>query len=216
MLKPEIIKAVAVTAELTGTQMSEAGMEAMCEHLGGYDTQAVLTALHRCQLELRGGLSLGAVMDRLDDGHPGPEIAWAMVARLGEDDSVVWTEEIAQSFGLVRGMLSDRVGARLAFIESYRSKLAIARAEKRGPVWWASLGYDPAGRASVVLEALEQGRLPAAAARRMLPPHQWPTELQPDYRALPDGQRVAKTLVEDLTRQMAGEARHDDDKEPDR
>lgn len=213
MLKPEIIKAVAVTAELTGTTMSEAGMEAMCEHLGGYDTQAVLKALHRCQLELRGALSLGAVMDRLDDGHPGPEIAWAMVARLGEDDSVVWTDEIAQSFGLVRGMLSDRVGARLAFIEAYRGRLAEAQAEKREPVWWASLGHDPAGRAGVILEAVEKGRLAPAAVHRMLPPHEWPENKGQGMHQLSDGRRDAKALVQDLTRKLASEARKP---EPDR
>jgi hypothetical protein len=213
MLNPDIIKAVSITAELTGAQLSEGAMEAMCEHLSGYATDAVLKALHRCQLELRGPLSLGAVMDRLDDGHPGPEIAWAMVARLGEDDSVVWTEEIAQSFGVVRGMLADRVGARLAFLEAYRTRLAEARAAQRAPVWWASLGYDPAGRAGVIREAIEKGRLAPAAARRMLPPHEWPAEMLPEATALGEGQRNATELVQDLTRKIARDAR---DQEADR
>ena len=179
MLNPKIVQAVAVTAELTGSTLSEVAMTAMVEHLSAYETAAVLAALHRCQLELRGALTLGAIVDRLDDGHPGPETAWAMVGALREEDSVVWTDEISRAFGVARPILSDPVAARMAFLEVYRRNLGEARAARRGPAWWASLGYDMAGRVDALTRAVEQNRLPPSDARRMLPPHAWPPCIVP-------------------------------------
>ena len=202
-LNPEIVKAVVVTAELTGSALSEAGIEAMVEHLSGYPAPIVLKALHRCQLELRGGLTLGAVMDRLDDGHPGPETAWAMVGGLDEDASVVWTDEIAASYGLVRG-LTDRVASRLAFVEDYRQRLAEARQQQRPPVWRASLGWDASRRAGVVREAVERGRLTVGQARAMLPEHEMPSARS---LILPEGAASARALVQALTRQLMAEKR---------
>ena len=179
MLNPKIVQAVAVTAELTGSTLSEVAMTAMVEHLSAYETEAVLAALHRCQLELRGALTLGAIVDRLDDGHPGPETAWAMVGALREEDSVVWTDEIAQAFGVARPILADHVAARLAFLETYRRLLGEARAARRGPAWWASLGEDMAGRVDALTRAVEKQQLFACEARRMLPPHVWPPLIAP-------------------------------------
>ena len=207
MLNPEIVKAVVVTSELTGSTLSEAGIEAMVEHLSGYPVAIVLKALHRCRLELRGGLTLGAVMDRLDDGHPGPETAWVMVAGLGEDDSVVWTDEMAAAYGLVRGM-RDRVAGRLAFVEDYRKRLADARQEQRPPRWWASIGWDAAGRAGAIIEAVERKRLTEGEARALLPEHEWLGGSQP---ALTDGREAARSLVSSLTRRLMTDAR---DEEP--
>lgn len=203
MLNPDIVKAVVVTCELTGSTLSEAGIEAMVEHLSGYSAAMVLKALHRCQLELRGGLTLGAVMDRLDDGHPGPETAWAMVAGLDEDASVVWTDEIAGSYGLVRG-LNDRVASRLAFVEDYRQRLADARREQRPPVWRASLGWDASRRAGAVREAVERGRLTEGQARAMLPEHEIPRAVN---AVLPEGAAQARALVQTLTRRLLAEKR---------
>ena len=201
-MKPEIIKAVVVTAELTGTNLTEGGAEAMVKHLSAYDTQAVLEALERCQLELRAGaFTLGAVIDRLDDGHPGPEVAWAMVYGLEEDDSVVWTQEIAESYGLVRGMLRDQVAARVAFLEAYRRRLAKARRERRPPVWWASLGFDAGKRAAVLEEAVRLGRLAAPTLREMLPPG-----TLVEVESL-DGKAMAQGIVRELTRRMIAEKR---------
>ena len=47
MLNPKIVQAVAVTAELTGSTLSEVAMTAMVEHLSAYETEAVLAALLR-------------------------------------------------------------------------------------------------------------------------------------------------------------------------
>jgi hypothetical protein len=193
-LNPRIIEAVAVTAELTGTKFSAAAKEAVVMHLSQYAEAAVLAALARCQLELRYPLTLAAVMDRLDDGHPGPETAWALVAKLHDDDTIVWTEEMAEAYEFVR-RLDDRVAARMAFLEQYREKLAVARAERRPPRWMASLGWDPTKREGAITAAVAEGKLLPAAAHAALPPGE-------DPRALAEGKVVDRGQVADLVRQL--------------
>ncbi len=193
-LNPRIVEAVAVTAELTGAKFSLQAKEAVVEHLSEYPESVVLAALKRCQLELRFPLTLAAVLERLEDGHPGPETAWAMVAKLTEDDTIVWTAEIAAAYELVR-RLDDRVAARVAFLEQYREKLAIARAERRLPVWEVSLGWDATKREGPVRAAVAAGKLAPVAVRGMLPSAE-------DRRALTTGQLVRKEQVTDLVRQL--------------
>lgn len=205
---PDLVRALAVTAELTGALLSQEAARMMLADLEGFDERAVLTALHRCRLELRGHLTIGAILDRLDDGHPGPETAWAMVAELTEDDTVVWTAEIAESYGLVRG-LDDRVAARMAFLEQYRHKLAAARAAQRPPDWTLSLGMDPTKREGPIRAAVAQGRLSDTVVRAALPPAE-PT------RALTEGQHVDRSqvaaLVRDLGQRLAGDRRSGTDR----
>ena len=208
MLNPDVIKAFIVTAELTGTTLTKESAEVAVEHLSQYPTEVVLRALHRCRIELRGPLTLGAVMDRLDDGHPGPESAWALVAKLDEGASVVWTDEICQAFAGVRGLLEDRVQARMAFLEVYRAKLAEARSVGRAPHWWASLGWDPSGRQAALSEAVELRRLTVQQAMAMLPAPLYPQAWHPE-RALPvpemtpedRDQRLAE--IAELTKQLS-------------
>ena len=193
-LNPRVIEAVAVTAELTGAKLSARAKEAIVTHLSQYPEAAVLSALARCELELRYPLTLAAVIERLADGHPSPETAWAMVAKLTEDDSIVWTEEMAAAYGLVQH-LDDRVAARMAFLEQYRDTLAIARAAHRPPRWVASLGWDPTKREGVLRAALVEGKLLPAVVQAALPPAENP-------RALTEGQVIDKAQVTDLVRQL--------------
>mgnify|MGYP001571675291 CR=1 FL=1 len=114
-------------------------------------------------------------------GHPGPEEAWALVAGLEEDDTVVWTDQIAHAWGVASQCLPDRVAARLAFVEVYRKQLAEAAP---APRWWASVGHDVGRRAGPVQDAVLVGRLSAGEGRAALPPESWPASLRP---ALPPG-----------------------------
>lgn len=116
-------------------------------------------------------------------GHPGPEEAWALVAGVTEEDTVVWTQQMAQAWGVARGCLPDRVAARMAFVECYRRQLAEANGQP--PQWRASLGWDASRRAEPILRAVQAGRLPERSAQLMLPPADWPTSW---HRALPPGE----------------------------
>ena len=143
--------------------------------------RVVKAAVDRCKFfptiaELR---EIAAEVSGGQDGHLGPEEAWALVAGLTEDDSVIWTDAIAVAYGIARSVLPDRVGARMAFLAAYRRELATAPSHPR---WWASLGENVAGRAAAVSDAMDQGRLPENSAQKMLPPQYWPSE----HKALPD------------------------------
>lgn len=127
----ELLQAIAVTAELTDTDLSEAAARAMARILSEYPEQQVLKALDKCVRELKGKLRPDDVISRLDDGRPGPEEAWAMIPK-DESGSVVWTAEMAEAYGIAYQLLDGRgnIQARMAFIEAYKSRVDAARSEK--------------------------------------------------------------------------------------
>lgn len=182
--KSDLYKALAVTAEVTGANPTEAAIRAMADRLAPYPGEVVAKALERCQVELRRPLTLGDIFDRLEDGHLGPEEAWAMVARVEEEETIVWTDQMATAYGAAHGALPDRVAARLAFVEAYRREVATARQRGHPPRWWPSLGWDPAKRVAPIVDAVALGRLTPHMAQAALPPAAWLPEWTSE-RALP-------------------------------
>ena len=65
-LSEPILEAIAVTAELTGTQFTKAGARVFAQDLAAYPEPLVLAALRRCRREVKGKLSLQDVIGRLD------------------------------------------------------------------------------------------------------------------------------------------------------
>jgi hypothetical protein len=165
-----LLQAIAVTAELTGTQLSESAARVMAQDLAQYPEQHILGALVRCRRELTHGLTVAAVLTRIEDGRPGPEQAWAMMPR-DEAQSVVWTEEMAQAWGIARPLLDegDQVAARMAFNESYRKIVQAARDAGAPVKWTPSLGHDKSGRETALMEALRLGRLTQSHVFGLLP-----------------------------------------------
>lgn len=156
----ELLKAVAVTAELCGRTFSPEAAAVFVDDLGGYPEPQVIAALRRCRKEVRGLLTVNDVVTRLDDGRPSADEAWASLA-FDEASSTVWTEEAAQAFGIVRDIheAGDRQGARIAFRSAYDRIVSAAR-DQRVPVRWTpSLGADPAGRAAALEHAARLGRI---------------------------------------------------------
>lgn len=170
MASEAMMQAVAVTAELTGTELSVPAARVLCEDLSRYPEQQVLGALLRCRRELRSRLTLADVIARLDDGRPGPDEAWAAIPR-DEDETVVMTDEIATALGVCRPLLDagDSIAARMAFLEAYRREIASARDQAKPVRWFPALGHDKAGREGPILAAVEVGRLTRGHAMRCLP-----------------------------------------------
>lgn len=169
-MSKRLLEAIAVTAELTSTSLSEAAAKVMTADLAQYPEQQVLAALTRCRRELKGRLTIADVVTRLDDGRPGPEEAWAMLPR-DEAVTVVWTEEMAQAMGVAQPLLNEGeiVPARMAFKEAYTKLVQDAR-DNRIPVkWTASLGHDTRGREHVLTQAAEMGRLTHEHVAGLLP-----------------------------------------------
>jgi hypothetical protein len=53
----------------------------------------------------------------------------------------------------------------MTFLEAYRKRVAISRAEREPVAWFPSLGRDLTGRAAALAEAVEKGRFTIEQAR---------------------------------------------------
>lgn len=104
------------------------------------------------------------------DGRPGAAEAWAMVPT-GEDQTVVWTTEMAEAHGIAAPLLKsgDKVGARFAFVEAYERLVALAKRDGRPPVWVPSLGHDMRQRKDALAAAVKAGRITDRAAYEACP-----------------------------------------------
>ncbi len=167
---PDLIKAVAVTAELCGRTFSEGAARVFVDDLSAYPEHQVLPALKRCRREVRGVLTVQDVVSRLDDGRPGPEEAWAMIPK-DERESVVWTAEMADAAGIAMPLLAegDAVAARVTFRERYVRLVSDARDAGRPADWSLSEGHDRRGVEHVVREAVDKGRLTLERGRQFVP-----------------------------------------------
>lgn len=201
MVNVEVIKAVAVTAELCGRTFSEAAAGVFCDDLRGYQPQQVLRALARCRREVRGVLTTSDVISRIDDGRPGVEEAWALLP-MGEEATVVWTEEMSDAHAIATPLLNagDGVAARMAFKEAYTRLVANARDEAKPTRWIASLGGDLEARKRALAVAVEDGRLSSEEAHGMCPALPPPPSLllaapPKNERAATKARRELKELV---------------------
>jgi hypothetical protein len=155
----ELAEALVVTAEVCGTDLSEGAATMISTELATYDRAQVLGALSKCRRELKGRLTMAAILERLDDGRPGVEEAWSMMPR-DESQSVVWTDEMAAAFGVVGPMIADdAIAARMAFKECYSKFVSEARDARRSVNWTATLGHSASGRDGVLALAVSKGRL---------------------------------------------------------
>lgn len=172
MARSDVLKAIAATAELCGGRpFSPAAAAIFADDLAGFEEPAILAALTRCRKEIEGKpLTVAAVINRLDDGRPGPQEAWSMMP-LDEAQSVVWTEEMAEAWAVAEPLLDGRgnVGARMAFLEIYAKALNTARDQRKPATWTPSLGHDPAGREKALQVAVAKGRMGLQHARKLMP-----------------------------------------------
>ncbi len=173
-----IIKALAVTAELTGTELSENALLVIEKDLSEYLEADVLRALNRCRRELSGRLTLAAIIERIqeNDGRPGADEAWSIACTADDEgETVLWTAETEAAFAqAARPLLEhgDKIAARMAFKEFYAKAVREAREQRQPVAWKVSLGWDQERRRAVLSRALELGRLPAAYANGLMPPAQ--------------------------------------------
>lgn len=165
-----LLEAVAVTAELCGRTFSEPAARVFVADLAAYPEDAVLKALTRCRKEVRGALTVADVVQRIDDGRPGADEAWALVPK-NEEDSAVWSQEMAEAFAIAAPLLAegDAIAARMAFREAYKRLCDAARDAGQPVRWTPTLGHDARGRAAALHRAVELGRMSAGDAHALLP-----------------------------------------------
>ena len=187
-MKTKLMQYIALTWELCGGQKpSELAMKVIVHDLEQFSQADVIAALDRCRRELKGRISIGDIISRIDDGHLGPDEAWAMMPT-SEDDSVVWTEEMSTAY-FASSSLSDPVASRMAFKEAYAREVARSRSRGSKPVWRLSPGNNRDSREAVVLDAVVKGRLEPDWALREYPQiaERLPAELtgKPEPKKLP-------------------------------
>ena len=167
MQQEQIVKQIAVTAEVCGATVSAAVLGLMAKDLSRYPSTQVLGALDRCRREVSGRFTLASIIERLDDGRPGPEAAWALCP-MSESDSAYWTEEAAQAYFTVCS-IDDETARRMAFREEYKRRLQVARGDVEPVNWWFSQGLDVDGRLRCLQSAVSAGYLQQTKAQKMLP-----------------------------------------------
>lgn len=174
MSKEQIVRALGVTAEAMGQQLSPAGLLLMADDIAPYGLETVLAALTRVRRECR-RLSVADVIDRIQiaDGRPKSDEAWAnALGALDEAETVVWTQEASQAFEVARPLLeiNDKTGARMAFRDAYERLCERARESGDPTQWTASLGWDVERRRLVLESAVIAGRLGQDSVRGLMPP----------------------------------------------
>lgn len=171
----DIVKAITVTAELTGAAMSGAAVAVMAKDLAAqHSEEAILKALTRCRRELSRPLTAGAVFERLEqsDGRPTSDEAWAIALDARDEAlTVVWNDEICEAFALARPVLEagDKIGARMAFRDAYERVIRNRREAGKTPAWSASLGWDSSQRTSALMKAESIGLLSSTVVAALLP-----------------------------------------------
>ena len=173
-MSEKILMGIAVTAELTGTELSKHAVLALEAELGRYPEDVALAALDRCRKELTGRLTLAAIIERINehDGRPASDESWATAVRAeDENETVVWTDETRRAMSVARPLLElgDKVGARMAFRDAYQRFVNDARADRVPVSWSASLGWDAERRREVLTDAVAYGLLPSSFATGLMP-----------------------------------------------
>jgi hypothetical protein len=108
---------------------------------------------------------------RLLDGRPDENEAWAVaLTTRGEQETVVWTEEMRDAFIACQPVLSagDEIGARMAFKDAYARLVTAARSVNKPAAWVVSEGWDKGRKAAVLAKAQRDGLLPAPPAHLAL------------------------------------------------
>jgi hypothetical protein len=169
MPSEKLLKMLGVTAELTGTTMSQGAIEVMLHDLSEYPEEAVLKALNKCRKEIKGRLFISEIISRIDDGRPGVEEAWALIPKSEEETAVVTAEMVTAHSAVGSLFQTDMIAARMAFKEAYKAAVVEARAAGKPTKWTASLGWDASRREGPLIRAYEQGKLSADDVNHYLP-----------------------------------------------
>ena len=171
----KIAESIGMTLSYLGQEAKDAVIGMMEKDLARYPERDVLVALDRCRKECRGKLAFADILDRLPNGHPGVEEAWAIELQFrNEAETVVRTDEMREA-SAVSFAIKNEVQARMAYKEIYESLMAERRRDRQPPAWTVSLGTHKPGIEQALKEAVAKGRISVQAAIKLLPveyPHQ--------------------------------------------
>lgn len=211
----QLVMALGVTVEVCGAQWSDAAMSIALRDLAKFPEELVIAALDRCRTELKYKLTLGDIIERIDDGRPAPDEAWAQVsAGLDERATVVATDEALEALGEVRGLVGDHNAVRMAFREAYKRITLRNKSAGLLPRWVPSLGHDPEGREVALRAAAAAGRIDGASVAGLLGAATPALALPP--RSEEDIMQEGRERVAGILAQLGGVLRADRQKQRER
>jgi hypothetical protein len=150
---------------------------------------------------------------KLLDGRPDENEAWAVaLTSQDEHETVVWTTEMAEAFGLARPLLEsgDEIGARMAFKDAYKRLVGEARALNKPAAWSVSAGWDAARRQVAVQKAVVAGLLAGPQPHLALPNESGQTAAKPEgLQKLLETLRVLNTPAPDAEDYVSPEEKAD-------
>lgn len=150
--------------------------------------------------------------------RPSADEAWAIALRASDEaETVVWTEEIAQAWGVCLPVVEsgDEVGARMAFRAAYERITADAKVAGVPAKWIVSQGHDADKRAIAIERARVAGLLPAPVVAQFVPLIESRREPAPstdvaariaDLKAALSASRPPRETETDRTRRLKAEA----------
>lgn len=171
-----IAQIITATAEVLGHEITPAAVEMMALDLAEYPDQQIALALQACRRELTGRLTLAAILERIAvlDGHPEPNEAWAIALKASDESaSAAMTAEIATALHASSPVLAagDEVGARMAFIDSYKRCLMESRRERKPVRWYLSPGHCPHGRLGEIERMRREGLIGDSEQAQLIEQH---------------------------------------------
>jgi hypothetical protein len=164
-----VVEALAVAKEVCGANITPAAARVMNAELAKYPEEWVLRALMRCVRECKHQLTLADIIERIDDGRPSADEAWALVGTDDEGVTIVANSEAFEAMQIARPLLErDETGARMAFKRRYETLLTEARLQGKPAEWTISLGWDKSRQAGALLAAVRAGRITEDQAQTRL------------------------------------------------
>ena len=163
-----VAKAIKLTAKSLGVKMDDDILELWIKELASDGHLGVMNAIRSCLRECKHGrLALADIIERIPGRPPKADAAWDMAikARIWDDnETIVIPRAIFAAFPFDLWESGDRIGARMAFRDSYNRCV-----QSEGTELQISLGWDANGRETPIREAVNSGLLTVQAAHRLLP-----------------------------------------------
>lgn len=171
--KKEILKLLYNMAAYHDADLAPQKAASYAQDYEGYDVRKLDIAWRQYRLDPRNGNKFptpGQILALIDDGRPSAQTSWAMIPH-NDEDSFVWTEEMAEAWDAARPHLKtgNHQAAFFTYKETYERLLAEKRAEKKPVKWTPSFGYNKAGREDAVIKAVQKKQLTIAMAQKYCP-----------------------------------------------
>lgn len=159
--REDLIDAISASAECVGTALSSTAVRFMAQDLESIPLLDLFFSLTRCRKEITGHLTTQDVLERLPGFVP-PSEAWAICLKADqEDETVALNQHIQQAWNVTKSILEggDKVGARMAFTDVYKTLTAKAMASGEQPKWYLSIGRDKSRVEDAIQSAISRGYL---------------------------------------------------------